>query len=57
MKTKLNKGHKDQFHSIISNIKSGKGIGLIPYDELINVAKAGFAAVESLKTGNRIKID
>jgi len=51
MKTKLNKGHRDQFHSIISNINTGKGIDLIPYDELINVTKAGFAAVESLKSG------
>ena len=56
-KTRLDKGHKNQFARIVENAQAGKGIGLIPYEELINVTKASFAAIESLKTGGWVKID
>ncbi|MBN1252711.1 MAG: bi-domain-containing oxidoreductase [Bacteroidales bacterium] len=56
LKTKLDKGHKNQFSLISANVNSGKAINLIPYDELINVTKASFAAIESLKNKNWIKI-
>lgn len=55
LKTKLDKGHKSQFTSIIKKLKEGD-ISLIPYDELINVTKTSFAAVKSLKQGKWIEI-
>jgi len=55
LKTKLDKGHKAQFGAIISKIKEGD-IALIPYEELINVTKASFAAIQSLKEGKWIEI-
>tara|TARA_R110001632_G_scaffold63953_2_gene152394 strand:+ start:5051 stop:7165 length:2115 start_codon:yes stop_codon:yes gene_type:complete len=55
MKTKLDKGHKQQFKQILKNIKSGS-VELIPYEELINVTKASFAAIQSLKEGKWIEI-
>jgi predicted dehydrogenase/threonine dehydrogenase-like Zn-dependent dehydrogenase len=57
LKTKLDKGHKNQFGSIVEKAKMDQGIDLIPFDELLNVTKASFAAIESLKTGSWIKID
>ncbi|MCK4662709.1 MAG: bi-domain-containing oxidoreductase [Bacteroidales bacterium] len=57
LKTKLDKGHKKQFQSIVSKAKNGEGIGLIAYEELINVTKASFAAIESLKQNSWIKIN
>jgi predicted dehydrogenase/threonine dehydrogenase-like Zn-dependent dehydrogenase len=56
LKTRLDKGHKNQFARVVENAKAGKGIGLIPYEELINVTKASFAAIESLKTGGWVKV-
>ncbi|EDP96961.1 bi-domain-containing oxidoreductase [Kordia algicida OT-1] len=56
LKTKLDKGHKAQFGAIVNKIKEGD-IALIPYDELINVTKASFAAIQSLKEGKWIDIE
>jgi len=56
LKTKLDKGHKAQFRKITETIKTGN-IELIPYQELINVTKASFAAIESLKSGHWIEIE
>lgn len=56
-KTKLDKGHKNQFTSLIENIEAGRGVELIPYEELINVSEASFAAIESIKNSTWIKID
>ena len=55
LKTKLDKGHKSQFGQIVEKIKQGS-VELIPYEELINVTKAGFAAIESLKEGSWVTI-
>jgi len=55
LKTKLDKGHKSQFGSILEKIKDGD-VALIPYEELINVTKASFAAIQSLKEGKWIEI-
>lgn len=54
-KTKLDKGHKNQFHQLIERVKTG-GDSLIPFAELINTTKASFAAIESLKENCWIKI-
>ena len=55
LKTKLDKGHKSQFGQIVEKIKQGS-VELIPYEELINVTKASFAAIESLKEGTWVSI-
>ena len=48
IKTSINKGHKNQFHDYIRRIKDG-GEPLIPINEIVNVTKASFAAIQSLK--------
>ena len=48
LKTSLDKGHKNQFHSIIKKVQQG-GEPLISFDSLINTSLASFAAIESLK--------
>ena len=55
LKTKLDKGHKNQFGTILNELKKGS-VELIPYDELINVTKASFAAIESLKEGQWVEV-
>ncbi|MFA6713588.1 MAG: Gfo/Idh/MocA family oxidoreductase, partial [Bacteroidales bacterium] len=54
MKTKLDKGHKEQFRLLIESIKSGKPI--IPFDEIVNTTKASFACITSLKENRWIEI-
>lgn len=54
--TKLDKGHKTQFAQIIEKLNKGS-VQLIPYEELINVTKASFAAIESMKKGAWITVD
>lgn len=48
LKTKIDKGHKAQFHEYIRRIKEG-GEPLIPMNEIVNVTRASFAAIQSLK--------
>jgi len=48
LKTRVDKGHKAQFHEYIRRIKEG-GAPLIPFSEIVNVTKASFAAIQSLK--------
>jgi predicted dehydrogenase/threonine dehydrogenase-like Zn-dependent dehydrogenase len=55
LKTSLDKGHKNQFHSLINRIQNG-GAPLISMEDLINTSKASFAAIESLKTGSWVKL-
>tara|TARA_R110002050_G_scaffold204327_4_gene339812 strand:- start:11186 stop:13300 length:2115 start_codon:yes stop_codon:yes gene_type:complete len=56
LKTGLDKGHKAQFSRLVDKANAGDGVGMIPYDELINVTKASFAAVESLKIGGWVSV-
>lgn len=56
LKTKIDKGHKQQFQSLIQSIVSG-GTPLIPFDEIINTTKASFAAIESLKQGAWVEVE
>ena len=53
-KTKLDKGHKNQFKMLVESIKTGKPI--IPFDEIINTTKASFAAIQSLKEGKWVEV-
>jgi hypothetical protein len=55
LKTKLDKGHKAQFHKLIAQTQKG-GVALIPFEEIINTTKASFAAIESLKANKWISI-
>lgn len=55
LKTALDKGHKNQFHKLISQSKSG-GNPLIPFDEIVNTTQASFAAIESLQKGQWIEL-
>ncbi len=55
LKTKMDKGHKNQFHELIQRIQKG-GKPLIPIEEIFNVTKASFAAIESMKTRSWINL-
>ena len=55
LKTKLDKGHSKQFEKFIKKIREG-GKPLIPTSELMNVTKASFACIESIKTNKWIEI-
>jgi predicted dehydrogenase len=55
LKTALDKGHKNQFHKLISQSKNG-GNELIPFDEIVNTTKVSFAAIESLQKGKWIEL-
>ncbi|NQU87000.1 MAG: Gfo/Idh/MocA family oxidoreductase [Mariniphaga sp.] len=48
LKTRLDKGHKKQFSELINRLQHS-GDPLIPFDEIINVTKASFAAIKSLR--------
>lgn len=50
LKTKLDKGHKNQFETYFKFIQQG-GEPPIPSDELFNVSRAALSAIRSLKTG------
>ena len=49
------KGWKDEWVSLAKAIQQG-GEPPIPYDQLIGVAKATFAAVESIRTRGMVEI-
>jgi len=53
-KTKLDKGHKNQFKLLVESIKNGHPI--IPFDDIVNTTKASFAAIQSLKEGRWVEV-
>jgi len=55
LKTSLDKGHKNQFHLLIDQVKNG-GSALIPIEEIINTTRASFASIESLKNSSWVQI-
>ena len=55
LKSRIDKGHKEQFKELLNNIQSGSG-SLIPFGELVNASRASFGALESLVKGKWIKI-
>ena len=55
LKTKLDKGHANQFQKLVEVIQKG-GAPLIPFDEIVNTTKASFAAIQSIKEGKWIEI-
>jgi len=56
LKTRINKGHKTQFHSYIQKIKEG-GEELITFPEMVNVTLASFAALQSLKEKRWVDVE
>ena len=56
LKTNLDKGHKSQFRLIIENLKSNGEISIISYNELMNVTRASFACIQSLKQRKWIEV-
>ncbi|MBC8334521.1 MAG: bi-domain-containing oxidoreductase [Anaerolineales bacterium] len=48
------KGWKDEMLALANAVKSG--VPPIPYEQLIGVTQASFAAVESLRSGEKVKI-
>lgn len=46
--TRIDKGHKNQFKKFIQLIQNG-GEPMIPFNEIVNVTKASFAAIQSLR--------
>jgi predicted dehydrogenase/threonine dehydrogenase-like Zn-dependent dehydrogenase len=55
MKTRLDKGHKEQFRLLVGSVKSGKPI--IPFEEIVNTTHSTIAALESLKKRRWIEIE
>jgi predicted dehydrogenase len=49
------KGHVAEWKAFAKSIREG-GEPPIPYEQLIGVTKSTFAAVESLRTGNKVSI-
>ena len=56
IKTRIDKGHKTQFSKYIRSIKEG-GEPLINFDEIVNVTKASFASVKSLKEKRWVDVE
>ncbi len=55
LKTKIDKGHFNQFYQYLDRIKKG-GENLIPLQEILNVSKTSLSSIESLKTNKWINI-
>ncbi len=56
MKTKLDKGHKNQFRLLVESIQKG-GQPIVPFDEIVNTTRASFAAIKSLKENRWIEVE
>ncbi len=56
LKTKLDKGHQNQFHQLIKRVKEG-GEPLISFESLINTTRASFAAITSLKENRWVNVE
>lgn len=53
-KTRLDKGHKDQFRILVEAIQTGKTF--IPFEDIVNTTQASFAAIQSLKEGRWVEV-
>jgi predicted dehydrogenase/threonine dehydrogenase-like Zn-dependent dehydrogenase len=56
LKTKLDKGHQNQFHQLIKRVQEG-GEPLISFESLINTTRASFAAITSLKENRWVNVE
>ena len=55
IRTNIDKGHKNQFKKLLDVNKNGWNC-LIPIEEIFNVTKATFAAIESYKSNQWVKV-
>jgi predicted dehydrogenase len=55
MSGKQDKGHREQFTRLMRFVKEG-GAPPIPFAEIVNTTRASFAAIESLHTGQWVRI-
>lgn len=55
LKTRLDKGHKNQFIELIDRVKHG-GKPIIEFDSIVNTSKAAFAAIRSLKENKWVNL-
>jgi hypothetical protein len=49
------KGHKNAWRAFLAAVQ-GQGELPIPYEQLLGVTRASFAALESLRTGERVRV-
>ncbi|MEZ2415476.1 bi-domain-containing oxidoreductase [Muriicola sp. E247] len=56
LRTKMDKGHKNQFSSYLKNIKEGND-SLISFESIMNTSKASIAAIDSLKNNTWITVE
>ena len=56
LKTKLDKGHKEQFRQLEAHLVKG-GSDIIPFEEIVNSTRTAFAALESMKKGEWVQVD
>lgn len=56
LKTKIDKGHKNQFNRLMNFLNKG-GDPIMPLEDVINATQASFAAIESLKTNQWVDIN
>ena len=54
IRTKLNKGHQQQFSNWHESLKSGRPT--IPFEQIVNVTKASFCATDSLLLGDWVSL-
>lgn len=52
---KQDKGHKNQFEQYLKFLREG-GAPLIPFEQIVNVTQATFAAVQAFQTGEKVTI-
>lgn len=55
LKTKQDKGHKNQFELLLKQNEEN-GDALIPFEEIVNVTKASFCALESLISNSWVSV-
>lgn len=56
LKTSMDKGHKNQFHSLVKAVQNG-GDALIPFESIVNTTRASFAAIQSLKENRWVEVE
>ena len=53
---RMSKGHADQFRQLTEAVAKG-GAAIVPFEQIDNVMRATFAAIDSAHTGNAICLD
>ena len=56
LKTRSDKGHKKQFKRYVEMLQQG-GSPIIPFDQIVNGARAAIAALESFRLGKWVNVE